>query len=503
MSIDRIQFMADLTQARAVLRPGASPAFIGEMESILGVTIPPSMRAILEVSNGFTLPDYEIFSVDSLPSDGVVGLTSHWRQKLDSGKLIAIARDSSGDAYVLLPDAADERGEYAVAKIDHETCAIMYIVASSFERFVWFVLDATKREHNSTDFFEQPWPVCNSAWIFEHDPHLASYRTEKLAEPTPAPVIEDKPLLTWEVSHPMISIVTPPAGNTFAAASLEGALELWNKTTGECVQKILEPTNGDSQDISMITSLAYLSDSIIVSGGGSFDHFGHVRFWDIRSGTLIKTITAHTDMCRIAVSPQGNLLATGSGDGTAKLWDITTGDLLHTLSHGAAVNQVAFSPDGDTLVSGGSELKRNKEVGQIKVWDVKTGNRKETFAGDNQGVYSVAYSPNGNLLAAGVYLKNGGTVEIWNLKNGEVFRKLPQSPDIAHSLAFSPQNEILACSTSDGVTIYDVLEGRLQRTLKVRKEKGITTGALCVAFANNSEILATMSDSTIRLWRLS
>src|SRR5262249_50222930 len=68
----------------------------------------------------------------------------------------------------------------------------------------------------------------------------------------------------------------------------------------------------------------------------------------------------------VACSPDGNTLASRSGDGTVKLWDMATGQTRRTLKAVAGVNAVACSPDGEAVVAGCSD-------GLIRLWDLGTG----------------------------------------------------------------------------------------------------------------------------------
>jgi len=87
------------------------------------------------------------------------------------------------------------------------------------------------------------------------------------------------------------------------------------------------------------------------------DQDGDIHLWDLASAKALHTLSGHAGLVlRLAFSPDGTRLASGSFDRLAKIWDVNTGDEIFSLYGNASnVFGVSFSPDGGQLATAGAD----------------------------------------------------------------------------------------------------------------------------------------------------
>jgi WD40 repeat protein len=221
-----------------------------------------------------------------------------------------------------------------------------------------------------------------------------------------------------------------------------------------------------------------------------------VKVWEPATGKLVRTLTHapgtnRADYTFLACSPDGSRLAATTNDNTIRIWDLASGKQRVPFNVGNNHPCLAFSPDSRSLVTVSPQHELN-------IRDAETGGVTRTLRGHKFPLRSIAFSPDGRRLAsASAGLDHEGELKVWDLGTGqEVFRR-EQSGRACWAVSFSPDSKRVAVAGVDGpVRILDTETGNQLLSLP-----NSLTRITCLAFSPNGRRLATGGlDRTVKLW---
>lgn len=217
---------------------------------------------------------------------------------------------------------------------------------------------------------------------------------------------------------------------------------------------------------------SYVTGVAVASGGklavsGGYD--GKLIWWDLESGSKVRSVEAHSKWIRrVLATPDGSTIASVADDMVCRLWDASTGALRLELKghkeitphhYPSMLHACAISPDGKLVATG-------DKVGHVVVWEIASGQSVATLEAPTLytwdptqrrhsigGIRSLAFSPDGKVLAAGGigqignidHLEGPPRVEVFEWKEGKRTHEFAGegSKGMVERLIFTPEGDRL------------------------------------------------------------
>jgi len=289
-------------------------------------------------------------------------------------------------------------------------------------------------------------------------------------------------------SNALTRVSFSPDGQTLATASQDTTIKLWQR----------ERTNPITLTQNGAKSISFSKDGQTIATSGQGEPF-IAKVWS-QDGKLITTLPKKTDetdkkptqightenINSISVSPDGQMIATASGDKSAKLWK-RDGSLIRAFADNVQILiTISFSPDGQMIAVGG-------ENGYLTLWDTN-GKQLQQLYGHFGDINQVSFSPDGEIIASA---GNDGTVRLWRRDGKPITTLRGHNQKAVRGVRFSADGQTIATSGADNTIHLWQRDGKLISILT-----GHVDLVYAVSFSPDGKLIASTSrDGAVKLWQ--
>ena len=270
-----------------------------------------------------------------------------------------------------------------------------------------------------------------------------------------------------------------PGGEWVASADAD-SIDVWDVATGETH---LEIPTGEGAQAMIPWGLAVDPEGRWIAAAGR----GGTRLWDATTGESVRTLPAKGIVYQVEFSSSGDRLVTGGDDG-ARVWDPATGDVVLELGRESSGTYGAdMSADGELIATGHGD-------GIVRVWDGKTGRLVHELRGHTDLGFFVGFSQHGDRL---VSISFDNTARVWDASSAEQLTVLTHETFVQDA-AFVRDDFVVTADSNGLVQIWSVASGE-----SVAELRGHRNHVSFLAVNPQQDRIVTGSDDkTIRVWRL-
>ncbi len=252
-------------------------------------------------------------------------------------------------------------------------------------------------------------------------------------------------------SGPVVKGTFDPTGRFLATTTRDGFLHLWDAGSGQPVASA-QPVGGTVSSIQFDAAGQFIAITVEAADARSF-----VSVWKAPELLRVSSTPRLGEEINWAeFHPDGHRILSTAKFGGIRFWEVATGRPSEPAMDGRfKVNEAHVSPDGRWLAVGEVDMGFETLPGQL--WSISTGQKVGRALLQQDGTSSVAFSPDGKLLAAGT---ESGSVRISSVPDGK-----PRTPPMIHQnkigrLLFSRDGTVLATQTLTGaVQLWDAATG--------------------------------------------
>ena len=335
-------------------------------------------------------------------------------------------------------------------------------------------------EEPSEPSFIEIKPTCVAA---RFDNQRISVGTETGAIYTWNTTSPDTPLLSMKLDSPVTAIAYSPDNQKLAVATAANNVHLFGPSIPGTQPELELIEHQKFSTGSAISQLVFDLDSQSIWASAEN---GEVQQWRYAGLAQRRQMSHSGPVFGVAISNNGQLIASCSTDATVRIWNATTGQLKSQLrGHVGAVHAIAMSQDETFAVTSGAD-------GTLRLWDIIGGQQLKQLTKFDHTMYSIAINPKGDLIAAAGADRK---VHLLDLITGQEQQTLEGHSDYVHCVAFDASgNRLLSYGYAGHLKIWNVADGKLLHQSRVGK-----VGNYARFSPDGRQLLLSNGDGTARL----
>ena len=276
-------------------------------------------------------------------------------------------------------------------------------------------------------------------------------------------------------------------GTLIAAGTAVGASVRAETTPQLSANKVIQLVQiNPTEAMPVVSSVALDPAGKLLAAVGD-DHL--VRAFDLPSGKLVHRWASHVDWVKAsAFRPNGAVLATSGADRRICFWNVMTDGSTRNVSERlpAAVCTLAYSPDGRLLAAAGF-------ADNVWLFDAEQGKLLRELPAPGVNIRTIAFSPDGTRMAAA---GRAGLVRIWDAASGQQISDVQVSSRRIFALAYSPDGKLLAAAGHQRIVrLLDTTSGKVLADLPERPGD-----VMSLCFCGPDTLASAGSGNVIHLW---
>lgn len=248
---------------------------------------------------------------------------------------------------------------------------------------------------------------------------------------------------------PVYSFSLHPNGKLAVSSGKEQCLRLWKFQQGT---QLYQP-QGPSNRILSMDCRRYLATA---TGDES------CQVWNPHTGSEIRRLEwPDSSVCKVAISPNGALVAMGEKNGTIRLWNIAEESVYKSLlKHELPITCLGFSPKGDKMVSADYS-------GEVVLWDVESGDIRVDGNIGFGAIFAAQFFPFGEFMALGTEKK---ICLVVNMEKAEDCARFEKHRGAVKKLCINWEGKILSSAGDEELFIWDGPTGKEEQKLEGHKK---------------------------------